>query len=76
MNQSAHNVANVNTESFNASRTVIKDGPVAVSESTGQPTDLAKEMTDQIVISSGFEVQASVIKTYDEMLGTLLDMKG
>ncbi|WOE72376.1 flagellar basal body rod C-terminal domain-containing protein [Hydrogenimonas thermophila] len=76
MNQSANNVANINTELFDANRTVIEEGPVPVSESTGKPTDLAKEMTDQIVVADGFEAQASVIKTYDEMLGTLLDMKG
>ena len=76
MNQSANNVANVNTESFEANRTVIEEGPVPVSKSTGKATDLAKEMTDQVALSGGFEAQASVIKTYDEMLGTLLDMKG
>jgi len=76
MNQSANNVANINTEPFDAKRTVIEEGPVAVSEPTGKPTDLAKEMTDQITISGGFEAQASVIKTYDDMLGTLLDIKG
>jgi len=76
MNQSANNVANVNTDSFDANRTVIKEGPIPVSESTTEATDLTKEMTDQIVAADGFEVQASVIKTYDEMMGTLLDMKG
>jgi flagellar hook protein FlgE len=76
MDQSANNVANINTEAFEANRTVLEEGPMPVSESTGEATDLAKEMTDQIVASDGFEVQASVIKTYDEMLGTLLDMKG
>ena len=76
MNQSANNIANVNTESFDAKRTVIEEGLVPVSKSTGEATNLTKEMTDQIVAADGFEVQVSAIKTYDEMLGTLLDMKG
>jgi flagellar hook-associated protein FlgK len=45
MNANANNVANVNTENYDASRTVLKAGPTAV-------------------------------KTRDEILGTLLDMKG
>ena len=80
MNANANNIANVNTTDFNASSTTFqssaKDSLQAVSSLINTQTDLAKEMTDQIVASDGFEVQASVIKTYDEMLGTLLDMKG
>ncbi|WP_300367176.1 flagellar biosynthesis protein FlgE [Hydrogenimonas sp.] len=76
MNQNAHNVANVNTEAFDASRTVITNGPEAVSEPTGQPTDLSRELPEQVVISGGFEAQLSTIRTEDEMLGTLLDMMG
>ena len=76
MNQNANNVANVNTESFEANRTVIEETLVPVSKSTGKATELVKEMTDQIVISGGFDAQASVVRTHDEMLGTLLDMKG
>ncbi|MBN2782224.1 MAG: hypothetical protein JXQ66_03175 [Campylobacterales bacterium] len=38
-------------------------------------TDLNKEIPDQIVTSSGYSVNATAIKTQDEMLGTLLDME-
>jgi len=76
MNQSANNVANINTESFDANRTVIKEDLVSISESTKKATDLVKEMSDQIVISGGFDAQASVVRTHDEILGTLIDMKG
>lgn len=38
-------------------------------------TDLAKELTDQIPIEKGFGVNAKVVKTKDEMLGTLMDIK-
>jgi flagellar hook protein FlgE len=38
-------------------------------------TDLAKELTEQIPIEKGFGVNATVVKTKDEMLGTLMDIK-
>ena len=49
---------------------------MAVGETTDHKVDLTKEMSDQIVASKGFDVQANVIRAYDELLGTLLDMKG
>ena len=76
MNANANNVANVNTENYDASRTVLDAGPKAVNEATGHGTDLSKEIPEQIVISGGFSAQVTTIKTQDEMLGTLLDMKG
>ena len=48
---------------------------VANMSSKNSNTDLAKEMTNQIVASGGTEVNASAIKTQDEMLGSLLDIK-
>ena len=76
MNQNAHNVANVNTEGFDASRTALDQGPEAVSQPTGQPTDLSRELPEQVVIEGGFSAQVSAIRTQDAMTGTLLDMKG
>jgi flagellar hook protein FlgE len=71
----ANNVANVNTEDFTANDTVITEGHVASIRPTAKETDLSKEIPDQIVIEKGFEAQTSAIRTQDEMLGTLLDMK-
>ena len=48
---------------------------VANMSNKNSNTDLAKEMTNQIVASSGTEVNASAIKTQDDMIGTLLDIK-
>ncbi|WP_457596866.1 flagellar basal body rod C-terminal domain-containing protein [Hydrogenimonas sp.] len=76
MNRNVHNIANVNTQNFDAGHTVIDAGPRAVTASTGRPTDLAKELPDQIVVEKGFSAQVSAVKTQDDMLGTLLDMKG
>ncbi len=76
MSVSANSIANVNTEGFKAADTVIGEGPKASVRSTEGATDLSKEMSDQIVIAGGFSAQASAVKTQDEMLGSLLDMKG
>ena len=62
LNSSAVNVANINRTS--------SDGSSMPSE-----TDLAKEMTNQIMAQSAKEVNVSAIKTADEMFGSLLDIK-
>ena len=84
LNNSAHNVANVNTDKFIPSSTVIADNNGSVSASSRKAddthsqrsqTDLAKEFTDQIITEKATSVNVSSIKTQDEMFGTLLDIK-
>lgn len=77
MNTSAHNVANVNTENYNASQTTMTNdngSVVAQTRQTQNRTDLAKEFTDQITVEKSFEANAVSIKANDEMIGSLLDM--
>lgn len=77
MNTSAHNVANVNTENYNASQTTMTNDNGSVVAQTRQMqnrTDLAKEFTDQITVEKSFEANAVSIKANDEMIGSLLDM--
>ena len=75
MDINANNIANVNTEDFTAKDGRIGNNLEVTSIDTNQPVDLTKEITDQIVIQDGFEAQAPVIKTEDEMMGTLLNIK-
>lgn len=84
MNTSANNVANVNTDSFRPSDTSISSNSnstsanTRLSDNTGSQTsqtDIAKELTDQIVTEDAVAVNVSAIKTQDEMLGSLLDIK-
>ena len=78
MNNSAQNVANVNTEEYKATQTTISNQDTAVvaqSSKSTNGTDLATEFTDQIAIEKSFEANVDTIKTQDTMLGTLLDMK-
>jgi len=41
----------------------------------GSNTDLAKEITNQIIAKDGVSVNANAIKTQNEMMGSLLDLK-
>ena len=78
MNNSANNVANVNTQDYKATQTTITNqdnSVVAKSSQSENGTELATEFTDQIALDKSFDANAKTIKTQDEMLGSLLDMK-
>lgn len=77
MGNSAHNVANVNTDGFNANRTTMNNengSVVAQSSPVEKRTELSKELSDQMVIDKSFEANAQAIKTKDSMIGSLLDL--
>ena len=82
-NTNANNIANVNTDGFVPAQTNLNSSSGGVSASfqkaddNGSPisqTDLSKEIPDQLIVQNGHEVQASAIKTQDEMIGSLLDI--
>ena len=82
-NANAHNIANVNTDGFVPTRTTLSSESGGVSanfKSAGDngsalsQTDLSREFTDQVIVQNGHEVQGTVIRTQDEMLGALLDI--
>ena len=84
LNNSAHNVANVNTDKYVPIRTTINGDDSSVSASSHKAddntsklsqTDLAKEFPDQIIADKATSVNVSAIKTQDEMFGSLLDIK-
>ena len=82
-NANANNVANVNTDGFVPTQTNLTSNSGSVSASFQKSdnngsalsqTDLSTEMTDQVIVQNGHEVQATAIKTQDEMIGSLLDI--
>lgn len=84
MNNNAHNIANVNTDGFRSSDTRMLDSGGSVTANSRKAddngslksqTDLAKEIPDQIVVQGATAVNVTAIKTQDEMLGSLLDIK-
>ena len=76
MDINANNVANVNTKDFSAKEGRIGNNLEVNQVDTNKPTNLTKEITNQISIEDGFDAQAPVIQTQDAMLGTLLNIKG
>lgn len=86
MNNNAHNVANANTDRFTPNNTTISEtqngatrANTTLATSNGSEksqTNLAKELTDQITIEKIAESNAKAIRTQDEMLGSLLDIRG
>jgi len=84
LNTTANNVANVNTDGFIPKDTrMINDSNsvqanIAEADNNGSKrsqTNLAKEIPDEIIVQDVTAVNVNVIKTQDEMLGTLLDIK-
>ena len=84
LNVNANNVANVNTDGFVPSDTRMSDDTNSVNAnvrladdngSDKSQTDLAKELPDQIIAQDATAVNVAAIRTRDEMMGTLLDMK-
>jgi flagellar hook protein FlgE len=84
MNVNANNVANVNSDGFIPRDVKMSDSQSSVranvrtADDTGSQksqTDLAKEIPDQILASEATAVNVAAIKTQDEMLGSLLDIK-
>lgn len=85
LNTSANNIANINTDGFIPKDTNIINTANSVSGSTREAddtnsiksqTNLSKEIPELIITKNGVEINANVIKAQDEMLGTLLDIKG
>lgn len=84
MNSSANNIANVNSDRY-----VPTDVRIQSSESSVTPnvrkaddngslksqSDLSKEITDQIVVQNATAANVTAIKTQDDILGSLLDIK-
>ncbi len=76
MNISAKNVANVNNSNFDAKDGKISNDFFVDITNTNQPTSLTKELPKQISMQEGFDAQIPVINTQNEMIGTLLNLKG
>ncbi len=84
LNTTADNIANVNTDGFIPKDTRITNDFNSIKANVRQAddsgskrsqTDLAKEIPDEIVAQDATAVNVNVIKTQDEMMGTLLDIK-
>ena len=84
LNNSADNVANLNTDNFIPTRTTIENDGNGITASSAKAsdngskrsqTDLTQEIPDQMIAENVTAVNVTAIRTQDEMLGTLLDIK-
>lgn len=84
MNNSANNVANVNTDGFVPKSTTMSNNNSSVTANTRESTntnyaksqtDLTKEIPDQMIAEKATAINTTAIKTQDEMLGSLLDIQ-
>lgn len=86
MNNNAQNVANVNSDGFVPRNTTVSEtqngatkANTTFSTSNGSEksqSNLSKELTDQISIEKIAASNVQAIRTQDEMLGSLLDIRG
>lgn len=85
MNNSANNVANANSDGYVPRNTTISETQnggtkanttMATDNSSKQSqTNLTKEITDQMTIEKTTEANVQAIRTQNDMLGSLLDIK-
>lgn len=80
LGSSAHNVANGLTPDFRrqvVQQEALADGGVVVSigQSPQAGHDLARDIVEQMSAGYSFKANLGVIRTQDEMLGSLLDLR-
>lgn len=78
LNSAAHNIANLQTAGFRRQQTLqeaLPEGGVSVSlERAAEPGNaLAEDIVGQKLASYSFRANLLTLKTYDRMLGSLLD---
>lgn len=85
MDSSANNIANINNDTFvpTNTRVVGVEGSLRAQStvadglgSSKSQTDLSKEILNQIVVENATALNVVPIRAQDEILGTLLDIKG
>ena len=84
LNVNANNIANVNSDGFIPTDVNLIDNKDSIgvhlrkaddNGSSFSQTNLTKEIPEQILIGYGFDANAISFKTYDDMMGSVLDLK-
>lgn len=87
LDSSAHNVANASTAGFVPQQISFQESPAggvnttiskagsSASDDSVSGTDLTSEIVQSIQYKAGFDLSAKLVKTSDEILGTLIDLK-
>lgn len=74
----AHNVANINTDEFEASRTTFQEngggGVSATVSATKDTVEISREAVDLMSNTAGFKANIAVMKSTDDMIKELFSI--
>ena len=74
----AHNVANINTDEFKASRTTFQEngggGVSATASATKDTVEISREAVDLMSNTAGFKANIAVMKSADDMTKDLFSI--
>jgi len=76
LDRTANNVANINTPGYKTFETAAADEVMDKVDIQWSGVDATKEMTDMMVEKRAFQFNVAALRTQDEMLGTIIDLKG
>lgn len=76
----AHNIANVQTGGFKRETVLAQAAPqggvvVSISQAGQAGSDLTQDVVDQMSAKNAFLANVQVLKTADQMVGSLLDVR-
>lgn len=76
----AHNIANMQTEGFKRETVSAQAAPqggvvVSISQAAQAGSDLTQDVVDQMSAQNAFLANVQVLKTADQMVGSLLDAR-
>lgn len=77
---SAHNIANMQTEGFKRETVSAQAAPqggvvVSISQAAQAGSDVTQDVLDQMSAKHAFMANVQVLKTADNLMGSLLDVK-
>lgn len=81
LDSSAHNVANLNTPGFKRQTVELQEEPdqggvrASLGRADSEGASLETDAVGQMVATYAFKANVQVLKTADQMMGTLLDEK-
>lgn len=79
LNNTAHSIANVNTEGFTPQKLIQSEtipSGTRVSAAKPESQDLARDMTDLTVSKNAYTANLKMVKLQDNLLGELIDLIG
>lgn len=77
---SAHNIANMQTDGFKRETVSARAAPqggvvVSISQAAQAGSDVTQDVVDQMSAKQSFMANLQVLKTADNLMGSLLDVK-